>query len=173
MPSNKNKEMLEEAKGALQDSSGMLVVDFRGLNVRDAQKVRRQLREANALMHVFKNRIVKLALAEEKMPEIDDMLEGTSAFVFYESDPVAAAKVLKQTAKDIETFELKGGIADGSVISKDEIVALADLPSREELLAKLLGTISAPLSNMARVLNAPAQKFATALEQVVEQKKAA
>ena len=101
------------------------------------------------------------------------MLAGPSAFVFASGDPVASAKALKSFAKENDKLVIKGGILDGKAMNADQVKAIADLPSREELLAKLLRTLQNPMSGLVRVLNGPATGLAQALNQIAEKKNAA
>jgi large subunit ribosomal protein L10 len=165
--------MLEKVNASLDNSKGMFVVDYRGLTVKQAQELRRSLREAGAEMKVYKNNIVRIALQEHDMPNLDDVLAGTTAFVFYENDPVAAAKVIKETNAKLKKVNFLGGISDGQAINADQAQAIADLPSREELLARLAAAVAAPLTGIARVCNGPAQGLVTALHGVLDQKDAA
>lgn len=172
MPAQSNIDMLEKVKGSIETSKGVFVVDYRGLTVKEAQELRRALREANAHMKVYKNNIVRIALNEAEMPNIDDMLKGTCAYVFYEKDPVEAAKVLKQEADKLKKMQLLGGIADGKAISAEEALAYAELPSRDELLAKLVYVIGSPLSGIAQVCAGPARGLVTALQAVADKQAA-
>ncbi|KUH59028.1 MULTISPECIES: 50S ribosomal protein L10 [Atopobiaceae] len=172
MPAQSNIDMLEKVKGSLEASKGVFVVDYRGLTVKEAQELRRALREANAHMKVYKNNIVRIALNEAEMPNIDDMLKGTCAYVFYEKDPVEAAKVLKQEADKLKKMQILGGIADGKAISAEEALAYAELPSRDELLAKLVYVIGSPLSGIAQVCAGPARGLVTALQAVADKQAA-
>ncbi|MCR9035768.1 50S ribosomal protein L10 [Olsenella sp. AM30-3LB] len=172
MPAQSNIDMLEKVKGSIEASKGVFVVDYRGLTVKEAQELRRALREANAHMKVYKNNIVRIALNEAEMPNIDDMLKGTCAYVFYEKDPVEAAKVLKQEADKLKKMQILGGIADGKAISAEEALAYAELPSRDELLAKLVYVIGSPLSGIAQVCAGPARGLVTALQAVADKQAA-
>ena len=172
MPAQSNIDMLEKVKGSIEISKGVFVVDYRGLTVKEAQELRRALREANAHMKVYKNNIVRIALNEAEMPNIDDMLKGTCAYVFYEKDPVEAAKVLKQEADKLKKMQILGGIADGKAISAEEALAYAELPSRDELLAKLVYVIGSPLSGIAQVCAGPARGLVTALQAVADKQAA-
>lgn len=172
MPAQSNIDMLEKVKGSIEASKGVFVVDYRGLTVKEAQELRRALREANAHMKVYKNNIVRIALNEAEMPNIDDMLKGTCAYVFYENDPVEAAKVLKQEADKLKKMQILGGIADGKAITADEALAYAELPSRDELLAKLVYVIGSPLSGIAQVCAGPARGLVTALQAVADKQAA-
>lgn len=172
MPAQSNIDMLEKVKGSIEASKGVFVVDYRGLTVKEAQELRRALREADAHMKVYKNNIVRIALNEAEMPNIDDMLKGTCAYVFYEKDPVEAAKVLKQEADKLKKMQILGGIADGKAISAEEALAYAELPSRDELLAKLVYVIGSPLSGIAQVCAGPARGLVTALQAVADKQAA-
>lgn len=172
MPAQSNIDMLEKVKGSIEASKGVFVVDYRGLTVKEAQELRRALREANAHMKVYKNNIVRIALNDAEMPNIDDMLKGTCAYVFYEKDPVEAAKVLKQEADKLKKMQILGGIADGKAITAEESLAYAELPSRDELLAKLVYVIGSPLSGIAQVCAGPARGLVTALQAVADKQAA-
>lgn len=173
MPAQSKVEMLEKVNASLDAADGLFVIDYRGLSVKESQELRHQLREAGAQMRVYKNNIVRIALENAKMPAIDEFLEGTVACVFYENDPVGAAKAIKETSKKLEKIEFRGGISSGRVVSAADVEAIADLPSREELVAKLIGTISNPINGIVHVINGPAQDLITALESIADQKKAA
>ena len=172
MPCTANVNMLEKVAGSIEASKGVFVVDYRGLTVKEAQELRRALREANAHMKVYKNNIVRIALNDAEMPNIDDMLKGTCAYVFYEKDPVEAAKVLKQEADKLKKMQILGGIADGKAITAEEALAYAELPSRDELLAKLVYVIGSPLSGIAQVCAGPARGLVTALQAVADKQAA-
>jgi large subunit ribosomal protein L10 len=173
MPAKIKVEMLDRISKSIDASKGMFVIDYRGLSVKEAQTLRRSLRESHAEMKVYKNNLVRIALEKAGKPAIDDMLVGTTACVFYEADPVEAAKAIKDTAKKLDKIEFLGGITGDKVVSPAEVSAIADLPSREELLAKLVGSLSNPLSGTVRALNAINQGLVTALTAVVDQKNAA
>jgi large subunit ribosomal protein L10 len=173
MPAQSKIDMLEKVNKSLETSKGVFVVDYRGLSVKEAQEVRRSLREAGAEMKVYKNTIVKIALENAGMPSIDEKLAGTCAYVFYEKDPVSAAKVIKDQSAKLKKMAFVGGIADGRVISAADAMAYADLPSREELVAKLVYVLGSPLSGVAQVCAGPARGLATVLQAIADQKNAA
>ncbi len=173
MPCKSNVNMLEKVSESIENSKGVFVVNYRGLTVKETQQVRRALREAGAEMKVYKNNIVKLALEKAGMPSIDEALAGPCAYVFYEKDSVAAAKVIKKQSEELKKMEFVAGIADGVALSAEEAKAYADLPSHEELLAKLVYVIASPLSGIAQVCAGPARGLVTALKAVADQKEAA
>ena len=173
MPAQSNIEMLEKAENSIKNSKGLFVIDYRGLTVAESQDLRRALREAGSEMKVYKNNIVKLALKNNDLPEIDDILVGTCAYVFFDADPVAAAKILKDFAKKTKKTEVLGGIGDGVALTADEAKAYAELPSYEELMAQLVYVIASPIRGLATVINGPARGMAVALKAIAEQKEAA
>lgn len=173
MPSVQNTERLAEIKEDLTDIQAMWVVDYRGLTVKQSEQLRNNIREAGAIMKVHKNKLVRLALKELDMPEMDEVLAGPSAFVFAEGDPVASAKALKDFAKANENLVIKGGIMDGAFVDAEAVEKIAALPSREELIAKLLGSLQNPMVKTVRVLNGPMEAFARCVSAIVDQKDAA
>ena len=173
MPNAHNVETLVKIKEDLGSIDAMWVVDYRGLSVKEVSDLRSKIREAGAGMKVYKNTLMHIALAELDLPAMDQILEGPSAFVLSGEDPVASAKVLKDFAKTNKNLAIKGGMMDGLFVDAEQVQAIASLPSREELIAKLLGTISNPLVQTVRVLNAPMEAFARCVSQIAEQKPAA
>lgn len=172
MPNKLNISMLDKAKETIESSKGVFVINYHGLTVKETQGLRRSLREAGAHMKVFKNNIVRLALQENELPEIQG-LEGTCAYVFYENDPVDAAKVIKEQSEKLKKIEWVGALADGKALDAEGARAYADLASRDELVAKLVFVLASPLSGFASVCQGPARGLACALDAVAEQKNAA
>ena len=173
MPNVKNQETLVKIKADLHDETAVWVVDYRGLTVKEIQTLRSNIREADALMKVYKNTLMHIAVEEMELPNLDSVLEGPSAFVFAGADPVASAKALKDFAKTNKNLVIKGGMMDGQFVDAAQVEAIASLPSREELIAKLLGTISNPLVKTVRVLNGPMEAFARCVSAIADQKNAA
>ncbi len=173
MPNAQNQEMLANIKTDIENASAVWVVDYRGLTVKEIQALRRSIREADAQMKVYKNTLVHLALEQEEMPSIDDMLAGPNAFVFSGSDVAASAKAVKNFAKENENLEIKGGIMDGAVVSATEVEAIASLPSREELIASIAGAISGVARGLATAINGVPRGLAQVTKAVADQKEAA
>ena len=173
MPSIKNVDALAQIKEDLADVQAVWVVDYRGLTVKEAQELRRNIREAGAVMKVYKNTLMHIALKELDMADMDEILSGPSAFVFADGDPVASAKALRDFSKDNETLVIKGGIMDGKFVDAVAVKKIAALPSREELIAKLLGSLQNPMSQIVRVLNAPLEQVARTIGAIADQKNAA
>ena len=173
MPCTANVNMLEKVAGSIEASKGVFVIDYLGLSVKETQERRRALREVGAKMKVYKNNIVKIALKNAGQPDIEELLSGPCAYVFYEKDPVDAAKVIKEQSEKLKKMSFIGGIADGKALSADAAKAYADLASREELMAQLVYVMASPLSGIAQVCAGPARGLVTALKAVADEKDAA
>ena len=173
MPTQQKVEQVAELEDLFKNSEGCWFVDARGLTVKESQELRRNIREGNGRMHVFKNNLAAIALKNLDLPEIPEILAGPTAFVFCEGDVAAPAKALKNFAKDHEALEIKGGLVDGKVYSVEETLKVADLPSKEQLVAMLLSSLQAPVANIARVCQAPIESLARAIKAVADQKAAA
>ncbi len=173
MPNAQNKETLAKIKEDLEGVSALWLVDYRGLTVKEAQQLRRDIRAAGAHLTVYKNTLMKLALADAGLPAIDDLLEGPSAFVFAKEDPAAAAKAIKTFAKDNENLIIKGGLMEGEAVDAAQVEAIASLPSREELMAQIAMLINGVARGLAVTINGVPQGLAQAVSQVADQKPAA
>lgn len=173
MPTLEKEELVEEIKDRFSRSEAVILVDYRGLTVKELQALRGKLRECGCELRVYKNTLTEIALRELAMPELGGLLEGPTAFTFGFGDPVAPAKALTAFAKDHKALELKGGLVQRAVMGAEDVKALATLPSREELVAKLLGTMQNPLGGLVRVLAGPAGAFARVVKAVADQKAAA
>lgn len=173
MPNAQNVEMLAMIKEDLTDVSAVWVVDYRGLTVKEVQQLRNSIREADACMKVYKNTLMHIALEELDMASMDEILEGPSAFIFAGADPVASAKALKEFTKSNEKLEVKGGLMDGAFVTAEQVQAVADLPSREQLFGQLAGLLNGFARRLAVSINDMPSGLARALNQVAEQKDAA
>lgn len=145
----KVNELAEHIKGAKL----ILLVDYRGTTVADDTKLRKDIREANGDIKVMKNNIIKRALEANKESGLDDILEGPTAIVSATEDYLQPLKAVYKFTKDHENYKIKGGMIDGEVKSVEEIMTLAKLPSREELLAKLAGSLLGTISKLAVALD--------------------
>jgi large subunit ribosomal protein L10 len=152
----------------LNDSAATLLTHYRGLSVPELQELRAELRKANASYRVIKNTLSKRAMAEAGIEGLDELLEGPTALVFCEEDPVGPAKALKAFAKDHPDLQVRGGYLDGEVLDEAEAIKLADLESREELLAKLAGLMNGALANTARLLKAPIEQQARLVQALID-----
>jgi large subunit ribosomal protein L10 len=165
------KAVVSEVSGAITDAQAAVLAEYRGLTVAQMTELRKQAREAGVFFRVVKNTLARRAVDGSDFACLQDELVGPLAFAA-SSDPVAVAKVLSQFAKDNEKLVIKSGAMGGKVISLAEVQALAKLPSREELLATLLGTMQAPVAKFVRTLNEVPTKFVRALAAVRDSKAA-
>ncbi|MDO8879332.1 MAG: 50S ribosomal protein L10 [Coriobacteriia bacterium] len=173
MPTSEKQVRVAEVKDRLAASGGVIMADYRGLTVKQMRILRTSLREAGAEVTVYKNSLTQIAMRELGLPNMDEYLQGPTVFVFTPDDPVASAKALLAFAKEYKVFSFKGGLIDGQVVDGATIKAIAQLPSREELIAKLMGTMLNPLRNLMAMANAPVGAFARTLQAVADQKAAA
>lgn len=167
-PEKANK--VAELKDLLSSSKGVILVNYAGLNVADDTELRKQMREAGIKYLVAKNTFLRIAAKEAGLEGLDAYLEHNTAVAFSPEDPVAPAKILNDFSKKHEALQLKCGALDGKVISVEEVKALAELPSREELLAKLLGSMQAPISGAVNVLQGVIRNFVYVVDAVREKK---
>lgn len=158
MPSAKvleqKQQIVNELTEKLKTAVAGVLVDHRGLTVEEDTALRRELREAGVEYSVVKNTLTRFAAKEVGFDELDPILNGPTALALSFSDVIAPAKVLCGYAKKNEKLEIKSGFMDGKVISLDEIKALADTPSKEVLIAKIMGSLNAPVSKLVRTLQA-------------------
>jgi large subunit ribosomal protein L10 len=164
----KEKE-IQEFKERMEGAQVAIATSFIGINAEQANNLRKKLRDSGTTLKVYKNTLVQRALDELELTSASDYLEGPTAWAFSD-DPVAPAKVLKDYNKDVPLVEMRGGVLEGIVVGRDQLDSLASLPSREELVAKVVGTIAMPLQNLVGVLNAPMRDMANVVEQIRIQK---
>jgi len=162
-----------EIAGKLESSQAVFVTEYRGLSVKQIADVRNALRPADAELVVYKNTLAKLAIADTSFAPLEEFLVGPTSLTFVQGDVAAAAKAIRDSAKANAALVVKGGVLGGNVLSPADITALADLPSREELLAKFAGALQAPLSKTARLLQAVPAKFAYGLNALIEKQEQA
>lgn len=152
------KPVVEEIKANLDGAQTAVVVDYRGLTVEQDTQLRKQLREAGVVYKVYKNTLVKRVVAGTEFEPIADTLEGTNAIAFCKTDATAPARILANFAKTADALELKCGVVEGTFYDAAGIATIATIPSREELLSKLLGSMQSPITNFARVIKQIAEK---------------
>jgi large subunit ribosomal protein L10 len=164
----KKLEIVDSLRGVFSDAGVVVVTHFQGLNVAEVTELRRNMRAAGASFRVTKNRLAKIALAESDYAPLGDMFTGPTAVAFSE-DPVAAPKVAVNFAKKNDKLVVIGGGLGGKLLSAEEVKALADLPSLDELRPKLIGLSTTPAQRIASVLQAPAGQVARVLAAHAEQ----
>ena len=148
------KQVVCELVETLKSAQAGVLVDYRGLTVEQDTDLRRKLREAGVEYKVVKNTLTRFAAKEVGLDGLDEQLNGPTALAVSAEDPVAPAKVIADFAKTAECLQIKAGFLDGSVITLDEVNTLANTPSRETLIAKIMGSLNAPISNLVRTLQA-------------------
>ena len=159
---------VDEVQQHLEESAATLLTNYRGLSVSEMHELRAELRKANATYRVAKNTLTRLAAVQAGMEGLEALLTGPTALVFCEDDPVGPAKAIKAFAKDHPALEFKGGYLDGAILSDEDALKLADLESREELIAKLAGLLYGALANFARLLQAPLTEQARLMQALVD-----
>ncbi|MBO8142605.1 MAG: 50S ribosomal protein L10 [Firmicutes bacterium] len=157
--------MVEEIRGQLESSRAVFVTDYRGLSVAQMTRLRRRLRELDSEYKVVKNTLTRIA-AGDNADMLAPYLEGPTAVAFVKGDPVAVAKALNEFAREFRTLDIRGGILEGKPVGQDDVKALADLPSREVLLAQVLGGFQAPIAGLVFVLQGTLRKLVYALDAV-------
>lgn len=167
--------VVDEVRTKLDEADGALLTEYRGLNVPQLAELRKALRDAGSEYKVYKNTLVRIAAADAGIEIADEMLTGPTAIAFVNggadgapSDAAAVAKALKDFAKGNDKLVLKGGVLDGVVLSADDIMALAELPSREVLLSQIAGLLQAPLAEFLSLLDAVPREFSYALQALIE-----
>ena len=165
------KQMVADLVTKFKNAAGGVLVDYQGINVEQDTKMRTELREAGVDYFVFKNTLSRLAVKEVGFDDLLPVLEkGMTAIAVCENDPVAPAKILVSYADKIQTFNIKAGFVDGMVIDAAGVNQLATLPSKEQLIAQVLGSLQAPISGLVNVLNGNLRGLACVLQAIHDKK---
>ncbi len=165
--------VVDEVAAKLQSADAVIITEYRGLKVGQLAGLRRQLRDAGGEYKVFKNTLARLGAAKAGVEGLDEMLLGPSGITFVNGDVAAVAKALRDAAKANPLLVIKGGSMGGKILSTKDVEALAELPSREVLLAMFAGALQAPLVKTAGLLQALPRNFAYGLKALIDQKEAA
>jgi large subunit ribosomal protein L10 len=159
------KTIIDDLLERVNGSPFLIVTDFSGLTVSQFEELRARFDGVQSRIHVTKNSYIKRVIKEADLPEgLSDCLSGQTAIVTGEEDVCGAAKILKNFNKEFGRPAIKMGVLDGKLMSEAEVNQLADLPSREQLLAQLLGLLQAPATNLARLLNEPGSQVARVMQ---------
>lgn len=164
MPSQKNIQLLDELKQKVDRATALFFVDYTGLTHQQLEEARRELKESDSEITIVKNTLLNLALKDKKF-EVEK-IEGPHAALFSYKDPISTAKILAGFIKKYGLPKIRFGIFENGIVDEEMITKLATLPSREVLIAKLLGTLNAPISNFVYGLNANIQKLALVLKAI-------
>ena len=153
------KQPIVEAISAdIKDAQSVVIVDYRGLTVAQDTELRKQLRDAGVVYKVCKNTMMKRAFEGTEFEGLSNVLEGPSAIAISKEDATAPARIICNFAKEADKLEVKGGVVEGTVYDVEGIKEISNIPSREELLSRLLGSMQSPITNFARVIKQIAEK---------------
>ena len=172
MNRTEKEQVVQQLGQRLQETTAAFLADYRGINVEQATNLRRELTQAGVEYRVVKNNLLKLAAQGTPAEGLQAYCQGPTAIALSGDDPVAPAKILNRYAKDIEAFELKAGVLSGKMMTAADITALADLPSREELLAKALSSMNAPVTNFVGTMAAIPRSLVQVLNAIGQNKAA-
>ena len=160
--------VVDEVRERLESSSAAILTEYRGLKVKDISDLRRSLRTAGGEYKIYKNTLVRFAARDLGLDELESLLEGPTAIAFVDGDAAAVAKSLRDYSRTNPLLIVKGGVLGTKVMSAAETTALADLPSREVLLARLAGGMAAPMQQLAGLLQALPRNMAYGLKALIE-----
>lgn len=171
MSAREEKQVIvNELKEKLKAGKVAILTDYRGLDVSAMTRLRRKLRESNSELKVAKNTLARLAAREAGLDDLEPYLQGPTAIAFSMGDPVVPAKVMVDLTREFKQLEIKAGILEGKIIHGEEVRQLAELPSREVLLGKVVGGMQAPLYGLVNVFNASLKNLVYVLDAVHRQK---
>lgn len=168
------KQKVEDVKGLLTDNLLTLVVDYRGLSVARVKELRRSLAKDAARLHVFKNTLIRRAIANTDLESMGPSLKGPTAVAFCKGDQVAPVKTLKEFFKKYKLEnEIRGGFLDGKALNAQDVEVLSKLPSLDELRGKLVGALAAPQNGLVAALSSPQRGLVSVLDQLAKKKQEA
>ncbi len=163
---------LQELKDKFGRAKSVAFGQYAGMTMEQLSKMRKQMRENNVEFKVAKRTLFKLAAKEQGLELTDDMMMGTVGAAFSYEDGIAGPRIIKKMGKEVEVLKLMGGIMEGQVLSTAQMKEIADLPSKEELLAKFVGLMRAPLQNFYGLMQSPLASFARGVQAYAEKKPA-
>ena len=160
--------VVNEVRERLSSANGAILTEYRGLDVGEMSRLRRSLREAGGNYKIYKNTLVRLAVRDLGLDELDELLLGPTAIAFVETDAATVAKALRDFSRTNPNLVVKGGVLGTRILTARDAGALADLPSRETLLAQLAGAMAAPMQQLAGLLQALPRNFAYGLNALID-----
>jgi large subunit ribosomal protein L10 len=163
-------EAISEFSGGIGQATNAFLISFKGITVPQVTELRKQVRESGSDYVVVKNTLALIAVKDSPLTALKEQFSGETAVAYNTTDPVALAKVLTKFAKDVPTVQFKGAMLAGQIVPAAEIQNIANLPSREELISKLLYLMQHPIRGLAVVLNGTMRNFAVVLDQIAQQK---
>jgi large subunit ribosomal protein L10 len=168
---SEKQQDLDKLKTELAKVSTVILSTFQGISVEDDTKLRRAVQAAGGKYKVVKNTLAELAAKDTAASNVLKNLKGTNSIAYTETDPVALAKALTKVAKDVPAFQFRSGVVEGKVISIAEIKQLAEMPSKEELISKIMFLLNAPAQRIATALNAVPRNLAVTVSEAVKANK--
>lgn len=163
-------QMISEFAAGVGQATNAFLIEFKGITVPQVTELRKHVRETNSSYVVMKNTLALIAVKDSPLTALKDQFSGPTAVAFNRTDAVALAKALTKFAKDVPAITFKGAMLNGQIVPASQIQAIANLPSREELIAKLLYLMQHPIRGLAVVLNANIRNIAVVLDQIAKQK---
>lgn len=162
--------LVEQYEAGLADAPHAFLLDFKGVTVTQATELRTQIRESGGSYEVVKNTLALLAAEGKPLAELKEHFQGPTAVAYTEDDPVGLAKALTEFAKTVPAIEFKGGLLDSQAVAAEAIQDIAKMPSRDELIAKLLFLLQSPVTRFVRGLSAITRDFVVVLDQIAQKK---
>ena len=150
--------IIQEISDHVKDAASVVIVDYRGLTVTEDTQLRKNMREAGITYKVYKNTMMNFAFKDTEFEPLSEVLAGPSAIAVSKDDATAPARIIANFAKTAPELEIKAGVVEGTYYDAEGMKAIAAIPSREELLSRLLGSMQSPITNLARVLNQIAEQ---------------
>ncbi len=166
----KKKEVVKEIESVVSESAGIVFTDYRGLSVSEISDLRTKLRESSSSLKVYKNTLLNLAVSNLELQADDSVFSGPTALATFTEDAALGAKVLVSFSKKNENLQIKGGVLDNKFLSIKEVKHLASLPSKPELIAKVVGGVKAPLTNLHTALSSPLRSLVYVLNSIKDNK---
>lgn len=167
---NEKKEKVSQLAEKIEEAKTLVLADYLGITVEQDTEMRTALRNAGVEYRVVKNNLIKLAMEKNGISELEPYLKGATALAISTEDAVAPAKILAEYAKKHKKIKLKAGVVEGEIFNADQLTAIAELPSKEELIAKAIGGMKSPLYGLVNVLNGNIRGLVIALNAIAEQK---
>jgi large subunit ribosomal protein L10 len=163
---------VEKLRGDLEPGGHLILAEYRGLTVEELSELRKKVRAVSGRVRVMKNTLVRHAVNGTDKDVLNDLLTGPNALVFTKEDPVPLVKAVADASKEYDAVKVKGGVVEGRAVSPEEILRIAELPSREQLLGKMLGSVSAPLQGFMNVCQGVSRNLVYVLEGIRKAKEA-
>lgn len=160
--------LVEEIKKNFKESQSLVLADYRGLNVHEIAELRKKLRESDVQYKIYKNTLTRIITKELGLKDLDPYLVGPTGIAFIKKEAIQVVKMLSEFSKKHECFKAKAGLIDGEVLDDSKLKVLASLPSQEELIAKLLGTLKSPLASTVNILVSPIRGLVCVLNSVTQ-----